>query len=205
MTGTKDGGLRFGPLGDKALHLCVDMQNMFARETDWHTPWMERVLPNVERLVRRDPARTMFTRFVPAQNAQSAPGTWRRYYERWHALTLDEADSTLVELMPSLAGFAPPAAVFDKATYGAWSDGALDPLLRRRGIDTLIVTGGETDVCVLGTVLGAVDLGYRVVVVEDALCSASDHHHDALMLLYRERYGCQVETASTDAVLTQWR
>ncbi|GAB9139429.1 hypothetical protein BDS110ZK25_27740 [Bradyrhizobium diazoefficiens] len=37
----------------------------------------------------------------------------------------------------------------------------------------------ETDVCALSTVLSAVDLGFRVVIVEDALCSSSDVGHDA--------------------------
>ena len=198
-------GLRFGPLGDGALHLCVDMQDMFAGDTEWHTPWMERVLPNVERIVRRNPARTLFTRFVSARDAASAPGTWRRYYERWHAMTLAELDPAMVELMPALAGFVPPAQVFDKTTYAPWIHGDLDARLRRRGIDTLVVTGGETDVCVLGTVLGAVDRGYRVVVVVDALCSASDETHDAMVLLYTSRYGQQVETALTDEVLEHWR
>ena len=137
------------------------MQNMFAGDTEWHTSWMERVLPNVERIVRRNPARTLFTRFVSARDAASAPGTWRRYYERWHAMTLAELDPAMVELMPALAGFVPPALVFDKTTYAPWIHGDLDARLRRRGIDTLVVTGGETDVCVLGTVLGAVDRGYR--------------------------------------------
>jgi nicotinamidase-related amidase len=44
-----------------------------------------------------------------------------------------------------------------------------------------VITGAETDVCVLSTVLNAVDLGFRVVIVEDALCSSSDVGHDALM------------------------
>ena len=51
----------------------------------------------------------------------------------------------------------------------------------------MIVTGSETDVCVLATVLGAVDLGYRVIVVRDAVCSSSDEGHDALMTLYHQR------------------
>jgi nicotinamidase-related amidase len=198
-------GLRFGPLGDNALHLCVDMQNMFAEETEWHTPWMKRVLPNVERLVRHDPFRTTFTRFIPAQSAEVAQGAWRPYYEHWHSMTLDELDPAMVDLVPSLAGFVPPATLFDKTTYGPWNDGALDALLRRRGIDTLVVTGGETDVCVLGTVLGAVDRGYQVIIATDGLCSASDETHDALMLLYSHRYGSQVETALTDEILAQWR
>jgi len=33
-------GLRFGPLTRRSLHLCIDMQNLFADATPWHTPWM---------------------------------------------------------------------------------------------------------------------------------------------------------------------
>ena len=51
------------------LHLCVDMQNMFAEETPWHTPWMKRVLPVVAALVERHPDRTIFTRFIPPDDA----------------------------------------------------------------------------------------------------------------------------------------
>ena len=40
--------------------------------------------------------------------------------------------------------------------------------LREREADALIVSGSETDVCVLATVLDAVDMGYRVIVVRDA-------------------------------------
>src|SRR5580704_8356992 len=43
--------------------------------------------------------------------------------------------------------------------------------LREREADALIISGSEADVCVLATVLSAVDLGYRVIVVRDA-CAA---------------------------------
>ena len=52
--------------------------------------------------------------------------------------------------------------------------------------------------------LGAVDLGYRVVVPTDAICSSSDRTHDALLTLYRERYGQQVETVDSDEILRCW-
>ena len=50
--------------------------------------------------------------------------------------------------------------------------------------------------CVLATVLDAVDLGFRTIVVEDALCSSFDEGHDALMTLYRNRFSEQIELMS---------
>ena len=53
--------------------------------------------------------------------------------------------------------------------------------------------------CVLAAVLDAVDLGLRVVLPVDALCSSSDESHEALLSLYRNRFSQQVETASAEA------
>ena len=199
-----DDGLRFGPIGRRTVHLCIDMQNLFGLKTAWHAPRMSTVLPNVARIARAHPAQTMFTRFIPARNAEAARGAWRGYYEHWHAMTLDELDPGLIDLMPPLDQFVPPAGVLDKTTYGPWLDGALAADLEGRRTDTLVITGGETDVCVLGAVLGAVDRGYRTIVVADALCSSSNESHDATMQLYRSRFDQQIETVRTDAVLEAW-
>jgi len=58
---------------------------------------------------------------------------------------------------------------------------------------------------VLATVLDAVDLGYRVVLVEDALCSSSDAGHDALMTLYRTRYSEQIELIQAAQLPELWQ
>jgi nicotinamidase-related amidase len=196
--------LRFGALGSRAAHVCIDMQNLFAEETPWHTPWMKRVLPAVVEIAERHPAQTVFTRFIPARHPDELPGSWRRYYRRWSGLTLERIDSRLLELVPPLSRLAPPAAVIDKRLYSPFSEPSLLRLLRERGIDSLVITGAETDVCVLAAVLDAVDLGYRVVLASDALCSSSDATHDALMTLYRERFSEQIETAETEAILAAW-
>ena len=198
-------GLQNGPLTGSCAHLCIDMQVLFAGETEWHTPWVKRVLPMVERLAAAQPDRTIFTRFIPAGRPGEGSGTWRRYWERWSSMTLEALPPEAVELIPSLARFAPPAEVVDKRVYSPWVDSDLHPRLQARGIDTLVVTGAETDVCVLAAVLGAVDHGYRVVVATDAICSSSDHTHDALLTLYRDRYGQQVEAATAEEILRAWR
>lgn len=95
----------------------------------------------------------------------------------------------------------PPAHLCDKAVYSAFSNATFGRWLASQRVRTLIVTGGETDVCVLATVMAAVDRGYRVVLAIDALCSASDATHEALLLLYRSRFAQQV---STEDLLRSW-
>jgi nicotinamidase-related amidase len=91
--------------------------------------------------------------------------------------------------------------VVDKLVYSPWMDNTLQALLQERGADALVITGSETDVCVLATVLGAIDRGYRVVVASEAICSPADETHDASLRLYRGRYGQQVEIATAEQIL----
>jgi nicotinamidase-related amidase len=188
-----------------AVHLCIDMQRLFAPGGPWATPWMERVLPKVVRLVERAPERTVFTRFLTPQTADEMPGMWRAYYQKWENVTRSRIDDALLGLVPALEQFVPPASVFDKLVYSAFATGALHNFLRQRQVDTLIVTGSETDVCVLSTVLAAVDLGYRIVIAKDGVCSSSDESHDALMKVYRGRYDVQIALAGVDEILEAWR
>src|SRR6185312_13239171 len=106
--------LRFGPLGERTIHLCIDMQNLFAEDTPWHTPWMERVLPVVAAIARHQPGRTIFTRYIPPY-AADARGTWRHYFDRWRDLARDRIDPRLLELVSPLAAMVPPAALLDKS------------------------------------------------------------------------------------------
>jgi len=57
---------------------------------------------------------------------------------------------------------------------------------------------------VLATVLGAMELGHRVVLVEDALCGSADRTHDLLMELYRSRFSHQIEIADCATILAAW-
>ena len=198
------GGLHFGALTSSCVHLCVDMQKLFGKDLDWETPWLGRVLPTVERIAAARPDRTIFTRFIPAPTPGDAAGVWRRYYERWPSMTLERLPPGSIDLLPPLARLAPPGEVIDKTTYSPWLEPTLEQSLRRRGADTVIVTGTETDVCVLATVLGAVDRGYRVVLSRDAVCSSSDRTHEALLTLYHERFGQQVEVAEMEEILSAW-
>ena len=196
--------IRFGRLGKTAAHLCIDMQTMFAERTDWHVPWMQRVLPIVQRLAQAKTERTIFTRFVPPDHPEQMKGTWQRYYQRWRHMTGERIDPCMIDLVPPLRALVPPATAVDKSRYSPFTEQTLPDLLSERGIDTLVITGSETDVCVLAAVLDAVDRGYRVVVAADAVCSVSDEAHEALLALYANRFGQQIEVAGSEEILAAW-
>lgn len=152
-----------------AVHLCVDMQNIFAPGGLWETPWMVKVLPTIVSIVSRYRVRTVFSRFITPQDPEDRPGQWQHYFRRWRQATRNHLLPSALELVPELARFVPPARVVDKPAYSAFSNSELASLLIEKNIGSVVITGAETDVCVLSTVLSAVDLGFKVVIVEDAM------------------------------------
>lgn len=177
------------------------MQRLFAPDGIWPVPWMAASLPRITAIAEAMAARTIFTRFIPPEKPQDMPGAWRRYYEHWREVTLQNLHPELLELMPVLTKLVPPARVIDKAGYSAFTNPNLHDELRGLRADTLVITGGETDVCVLATVMSAIDIGYRVVLVTDAVCSSSDEGHDSLVALYDNRFSYQIETVDTETIL----
>jgi nicotinamidase-related amidase len=198
------GGVLRYPLTPRTVHLCVDMQRLFSADGPWPNPWMERVLPIVVNIAERHPSRTVFTRFITPNHPHEMPGLWQRYYRRWRNATRDRMDHSLLDLMPPLDALCPPAVAINKSRYSGFSEPALLEHLHKREADGIVITGSETDMCVLATVLGAVDLGFRVIIVRDAVCSSSDEGHDALMKLYVTRYSEQIEVTDAETILAEW-
>jgi nicotinamidase-related amidase len=85
---------------------------------------------------------------------------------------------TIDELGPEMINcrVRPPAKIVDKFVFSPWTGTTLHTELRSAGVDTIVISGGETDVCVLSTMLGAIDWGFRVILATDALCSSADEH-----------------------------
>lgn len=175
---------------------------MFAEDTPWHVPWMARVLPQLLEVSGRYAERTIFTRFIPPSRSDDVVGSWKDYYQKWWMMTGEHLPQELRDLSPALQSLVPPARVFDKMTYSPWIDGRLNSHLRHEGVTTVVVTGGETDVCVLATVLGAIDLGLHVIVLSDAVCSGADETHDAAVDLLGDRFSVQLDLMKVNEFLS---
>ncbi len=88
---------------------------------------------------------------------------------------------------PGLGVDAQDLAV-EKTAHSAFFPGRspLPDLLAARGIDTVVVTGTVTNVCVEGSVRDAATLGLRVILVADGCAAMRDQDHNAtLHVVYR--------------------
>jgi len=191
-------------LASRCLHVAVDMQRLFAEHTVWQAPALAGITARVEAIARHAPADTVLTRFVTPAAPEDANGAWRGYYRHWREVTLERMSPDLLDIVEPLAALAPPARVCDKTTHSGFTSGGLAALARDSHAGTLVLTGVETDVCVLGTALDAVDLGYHVVVVEDAVASSVPASHRAVIDHLLPRFDQQIVVTTTAALLAAW-
>jgi len=79
--------------------------------------------------------------------------------------------------------------VISKRRYSGFFQTALDLNLRERGIDTVIVTGVVTNICVRSTVHDAFFLSYRVLVPEDLVMATSIQAQKVTLYDIETHYG----------------
>lgn len=101
----------------------------------------------------------------------------------------------------------PSELVIDKPGKGAFYQTDLELMLRTLDIETLIVAGVTTEVCVHSTVREANDRGFRCLVLGDACASYNPAFHEVALRMIAAQGGIFGWVTETDSVLTalaQW-
>lgn len=98
------------------------------------------------------------------------------YDEPEHCLEDGQGVDIVADLQPE-----PDDYVIRKRRYSGFFATDLEILLKGLGVDTLILTGVATDVCVRATAQDAQQLGYRLVVVTDCVAGTSRKAHEAAL------------------------
>lgn len=173
---------------EKTCLLFFDMLNGHVKKDDPDTKKRyETVVPNAAALLKKARATNMMVAYAAANHRADdlttakvlrdtdnkmrpvAPGTSLHLFHvgSWEVDIIDE-------LKPIEADYHIP-----KYRWSAFHQTYLDLALRTRKIDTIILSGGSTDVGVASTAFSARDLDYNVVYAEDACTShqMDNHHH----------------------------
>ena len=202
MTNAED--LPFGPLDARALHICIDMQRIFLEPGPWYGEACLSVVEPQRKLIAHAPGRSLFTRFITAHSVDDASGCWRQYYRHWQAITQDEAGAAILDICEELSPLAHEGNVYDKIGHDAFKSEEFCKRIVREKPGTLILSGIETDVCVLATAMSAIDLGYRTIIATDAVASSVAESHTATLAHIYPRFDQQVELASVDTIIRCW-
>ncbi len=98
-----------------------------------------------------------------------------------HSLRGSKGAEVIDELNPQATDFILP-----KRRFSAFFKTDLDQTLRTFGIDTIVVTGMTTEVCVLMTAMDGLCHDFSVILVEDCCASRSRELHQSCLNLYRD-------------------
>jgi nicotinamidase-related amidase len=194
--------------------LIVDMQNDFVRlgapleVPDARTTiGMHRQLLNVWR-GRQAPV--IFTRFV-AGPKRTLMWNWSPQLEppvcccwpghrRFYPDVEKELDCAAIidDLRPFVG-----ETVLDKYGYGAFYNTDLPDRLRALDVDTVVITGTVTQICVDETARGAFNYGFKAITVSDAVSSFAPDLHAATLKNLAMKFGRVATTAEVLQEVTQ--
>jgi ureidoacrylate peracid hydrolase len=97
----------------------------------------------------------------------------------------------------------PGDVVVPKNRWSSFFQTNFDLQLRVRGIDTIVIAGGSTDVGIASTVFAARDLDYGIVVVRDACYSARGNNNEFFMERVFPRMGRVMTVDQAVALMTR--
>lgn len=149
--------------------LVVDMLEEFVRGR-LKAENAEKIIPYVKRLL--DFARSHGIPVIHTidQHYEGIDGEFRLWGA--HAVRGGKESKIIPELGPDKKDYVVPKRRYDAFVY---TD--LDLLLRELGVNTLIITGIHTHICVQQTALGAFYRGYRIIVPIECVAAATEEWH----------------------------
>ncbi len=174
----------------KPAILVIDMIYEFVKGR-LRSSEVDNIIPNIKRIIDHAHARK-----IPVIHVIDAHLPCDVEFKIWgsHAVKGTKDVEIIEELKP-----LPEDYVLEKRWYSGFRDTGLDVLLRDLKVDTLIITGIHTHICVLHTVADAFYYRYNIIVIKDAVTAFSKEDHEYALKYMEKIYGAKLLT--TDEVL----
>lgn len=158
--------------------VVIDMLNDFVGENaSLRCPGGEQIIPNLQKLftwVRERNARGLDDiQLIHVQEAHRKNDADFRVRPR-HAVKGTWGSDFIKELYPQGEEYTIP-----KRRHSAFAHTDLDLYLREENLDTVVVTGVWTNVCVRSTASDALYNAYKVITLSDGVHSKNDEMHEA--------------------------
>lgn len=168
----------------KAL-LIIDMLNDFAHpKGKLYCKTAKKVIPKIKHVRYKAEEKKIPVLFISdshfADDAEFELWGEHAMIGTWGALPIDG-------LFPTLNDH-----IVKKQFYGGFTQTNLDGTLKSLDIDTLIVTGMHTHICVRHTCYDAFVRGYKIIVVSDATGTFTDEQQELALKYLKDMYGAKI-------------
>ena len=80
----------------------------------------------------------------------------------------------------------------DKTRYSSFVRTGLEEKLQAAGVDTVIVVGVCTDICILHTAIGAYNCGFSIEIPADAVASFNPQGHEFALAHMKNSLGAAI-------------
>jgi ureidoacrylate peracid hydrolase len=188
--------------------VVVDMQNYFCTEGfPLEIPAARGIVPNINKLAHALRAAGGTVIWLQTSSA-AALKDWSHLHT--YMLTPEKSKARLDHLDESAEGFAlyprleplPTDLRVKKTTYSAFTPDptAMHAALRRRGVESVLITGTATNVCCESTARDAMLHDYRVVMVADGNATNTDEEHASSLNNFHLFFG---DVLTTDDVIAR--
>lgn len=191
---------RFEP--NKTALLVIDMQNFYVGEI----ASVVGIIPNINRIAARMRQLGGHVFWVGMTAGEGGESRWRIYHD--YFFTREKGANHRDQLSPGHEGhkfhkdldIQPGDEIVYKSRFSPFVKGAsdLDDILRRKGVDSLIVTGTATNMCCESAARDAMMIDYKVVMVADANGARYPEDHLAGLTSFYQSFG---DVRTTDEVL----
>ncbi len=176
--------------------VVIDMQRDFLDPgAPVSTPGGLELIPRINRLTAR--ARTLGMPVIFTQEMHRADRSdfgIELEFEPPHCLE----GTPGMELAKQLEVVAGDYRILNKRRYDAFLGTDLDTLLRSLRVESLLVAGVCTDICVTSTVQHARNLDFRCYVLRDCVAGTSTERHEAALLCLSHVFGYVVSLADVE-------
>jgi nicotinamidase-related amidase len=115
-----------------------------------------------------------------------------------HAMRGTAEAQTIPELEPQGGDY-----VLEKRTYSAFYETGLDLLLRRLGVDSVIIAGLHTNICDRHTSADAFHRGYKVIIPQDCVQALTNEDHESGLEYIHRIYGAKITTSGD--IIRDWK
>jgi ureidoacrylate peracid hydrolase len=191
--------------------VVIDLQHAFMNAAVGHAvcPAAVAIVPAVNRLAAAVRATGGGVFWIQMTHDQRCLDEWSVAHEMASPAMREKRIAALSEgtlghqLWPEL-DVRPEDELVKKYRYSAFMPGTsqLPERLRRRGFDTVLITGTVTNVCCESSARDANMTNFRTIMVSDANAAASQAEHDAALAAFYNVFG---DVMDTDMVIERLR